>query len=799
MPYANVPPDKTDAMDKCVIDVMAQGKSKDSAIAICYTSIVEGQQHEQHYFEAKVTAQKAEGWEWEITIIGPDSPADVVMHEGKRYIKSGNGRLYSCDAIRDSVPMWTGVRAFDNHLTDDEFKERQGMRSVATEWIGTVTEAAWDAVNNRLVGKLRIVEESLAKKLKAAWAGGVLSSIGLSVDTFPKIRESVFEGKRTPLVEGFVHINSLDVVAEPAAGGRFTRLIASRQATNQTEVKDMELTPEMKELIRQEVMAALANQQTPEQDEQAITPEEAVAEVEQAAQVAAAQVADAAPADASPAEVAQDAADAIATAAQDAASQIEEPVMEAVRKLECKIMLRDKMDAAKLPDPLRNVVSKAFGGKVFKEAELDGFIKSVKEAQASLDPSGRVQGSGAQRSAVRVGMSPAEKFEMEFARLVMGESRFRAMESHQDPIVKERMTESWKSWISDGRPRYGTRKVSQLLYDFLGDPFTGDKARFTEGITTANMTTIVKNTVNLMVAADYSVKEEWWDPIVTIEEVDTIDDTTLARLYGYSNLSIVEEGQVYTELAAADEEETATFVKKGNYVAVTWETLYRDKLNYIRSIPTRLSNAWYNTLSALVSGVFTVNTATGPQLVDTGALFNASAVSGAGGHANLVTAATGALGFSSWGAAEIAMMKQTDQPLGAGRRLTTNIPKFALVPVDLKTTAQQIFNSENLPGSANNDINPFYQQAQVITVPDWTDTNNWAAVANKVEFPAIYLIFLRGNRVPQIFEASDDASGAMFTNDEMRFKVRLATYRFSPTYECAPVADFRPIYKANIA
>ncbi len=40
MPYTNLPKSKWETMDKCVKDVMAQGKSKDSAIAICHSSIV---------------------------------------------------------------------------------------------------------------------------------------------------------------------------------------------------------------------------------------------------------------------------------------------------------------------------------------------------------------------------------------------------------------------------------------------------------------------------------------------------------------------------------------------------------------------------------------------------------------------------------------------------------------------------------------------------------------------------------------------------------------------------------------
>jgi hypothetical protein len=31
----------------------------------------------------------------------------------------------------------------------------------------------------------------------------------------------------------------------------------------------------------------------------------------------------------------------------------------------------------------------------------------------------------------------------------------------------------------------------------------------------------------------------------------------------------------------------------------------------------------------------------------------------------------------------------------------------------------------------------------------------------------------------------------MFTNDALRFKVRMMTFRFSSTYDCAPISDWR--------
>lgn len=42
MPYSNVPDDKQDEMERCVMKVMEDGQDKDAAIAICYTSVVEG-------------------------------------------------------------------------------------------------------------------------------------------------------------------------------------------------------------------------------------------------------------------------------------------------------------------------------------------------------------------------------------------------------------------------------------------------------------------------------------------------------------------------------------------------------------------------------------------------------------------------------------------------------------------------------------------------------------------------------------------------------------------------------------
>ena len=751
------------------------------------------------YLEAQLASTGAKtGKEWDITIIGPASPDDLVTIGGTEYVRSQNGRLYEVDGIRESAAQWDGVKVYDNHLTDKEFKERAGMRSFLSEGVGVLQNPHFDEATHELRARLIIVDSAAADKLKNAHDSGVLEHIGLSVDTLTQEGRAVLhEGQRYPVVKAFEHIVSLDIVSEPAAGGRFNRLLAAK---NNQEV-EMEIT---KEQVMEWVAEALAAH-TAEQAEEEITAEEAAdAVVEEVAAVA-----EEVPADADPVEAAQAVADAAQVVADEVAEVVEEgeevsapesvEMDERVRQLEYRLrlaesdrLLRDVLDAAKL-GPMRATVETAFKGRVFGKEELMSVIKRAKEAQAATDTSGQVRGAGSVRTIGTMGsMTPLDKAEIGLIQLMANRGGIRggmrALEANDTYYVRERLPESFRVWIKQGRDNYSPRRLSNWLWEIVGDPYS---MRVSEA---NDVGSITKNAVNLFLAADYSVREEWWAPIVSELEVDTLDDATLVRAYGFENLDIVLEGGAYTPIELADDEETSSFVKHGNYVGVTLETMLKDKLNVLQSIPKRLADSWYNTQSAKVSAVFTTNTATGPVLSDTGALFNATAATTATGHANLLTAA---LSFTSWGAARTAMRKQTVQKLGAGRRAQIT-PKFLLVPDDLETAALQIRNSEYEPGGPDNDVNPYYQQFEVVTVPDWTDANDWAAVADPQLFPAIYMIYVRGHRVPTVYEAGDETSGAVFTNDEWRYKVRLMIYRFSSTYDCAPVADFRPLHKNNV-
>jgi hypothetical protein len=292
------------------------------------------------------------------------------------------------------------------------------------------------------------------------------------------------------------------------------------------------------------------------------------------------------------------------------------------------------------------------------------------------------------------------------------------------------------------------------------------------------MASVTADVLNKVMLQAYNRRERWWVPIVANRDLERFQEMKMIRVYGFSSLATVAEGAVYTEKTWDDLQETAEIVKKGNYVGITLEMIMADDVEAVRAIPQLLGSAAYNTVADTVSALFTANSGTGPLMADGTALFDAT-------RGNLGTTA---LASDSFDAAQVAIMAQTEP--GSSRKLGAPA-RFLVVPVQLRSTAMVIRNSINKPGGGNNDINPWYDQFEVIVVPPWTDTNNWALATDPAVAEHVVLGWLQGRREPEIFTAADDVAGSMFTNDELRVKVRF--------FICCGVADHRGLHKANVA
>ncbi|HQJ32367.1 MAG TPA: hypothetical protein PLO13_03340 [Anaerolineaceae bacterium] len=314
--------------------------------------------------------------------------------------------------------------------------------------------------------------------------------------------------------------------------------------------------------------------------------------------------------------------------------------------------------------------------------------------------------------------------------------------------------------------------------------------------TTADFTGLVKNALNKIISNTWEelgrAGYDWWKYVSTQEHFATLHPITGTLVGTVGSLPTVAEGGAYTELPVGDSPETASFTKYGGYIPLTLELIDRDETRKLRAYTRELASAGMRNISSLVSAIFTANSGIGPTMADTGALFNATAVTTAGGHANLSTTA---LSSTSWDTVcanvykQPMLIKNAATYYGTGPQMAVN-PKFLLVPRAMQKLAREICEGSFVRESGYVYDNVLKGSAVPITVPEWTDANNWAAACDPLIAPAVF-IGERFGLMPEIFVAGSELSPAVFTNDEHRLKVRhfLAVW----------VNDFRPLAKANVA
>ena len=301
---------------------------------------------------------------------------------------------------------------------------------------------------------------------------------------------------------------------------------------------------------------------------------------------------------------------------------------EAARKVRlqmCQFLLEAGVGAAKLPAPMAEHVKRQFANKVFDPADLTVALDEARGLVSDLTGGATVFGPG---------------------------GRVHAMFTTEDQI---------QAAVDDllGAPRNGgheTLQVSKLsgikeLYMML----TGDRNLYggyypdrVQLATTANFAGLVKNALNKIVANQWDLigaaGYDWWMRITTQEHFETLNTVTGTLVGTVGALPTVAEGAEYTELKVGDSPESADFTKYGGYVPLTLELIDRDNTRKLAQYPRELAKAGMRKISALVAAIFTDNAGIGPTMADTGALFNATAVTTAGGHANLRTTALSTLG-----------------------------------------------------------------------------------------------------------------------------------------------------------
>jgi hypothetical protein len=537
-----------------------------------------------------------------------------------------------------------------------------------------------------------------------------------------------YEGKK---VKSILRVLSVDLVFNPARGGAFLRALNSIHPQ-----KGNVPMPEKEEIQSPAVAAMLAAME---------------AEVEEERQVMRETMAEKTRLDAIAVEV------------------------EKSRKMRvdmCGYLLESALSASKLPSPSQAIVRKQFSGKTFETSELQAAIDDARSLVSELTAGLVVQGPGR----IHGVFDSSDKLQAAMDDL-LGAPR--------DP---------GKEKLQIHRPT-GIRELYLSLtgdYDLHGGYYP-DRAQFA---TTADFTGLVKNALNKIIVDRWQelgrAGYDWWTKIVQVEHFDNLNAITGILVGTVGALPTVAEGGEYTELAVGDSPETATFVKYGGYIPLTLELIDRDTVAKLKAYPRELANAALRNISALVAAIFSANAGAGPTMADGGALFNVTAVTSLTGHANLLTVALSAAQWDTVGAAifnQPMLIKQAATYYGTGPKMGIN-PRYLLVPRALQLTAKRILYPDLEYLAQINSQNQLQGQAgDVVTVPDWTDVNDWAAVVDPKVIPAIF-VGERFGILPEVFIAGDSLSPAVFMNDETRLKVR--------QFVAVWVNDFRPLANNHV-
>ena len=307
--------------------------------------------------------------------------------------------------------------------------------------------------------------------------------------------------------------------------------------------------------------------------------------------------------------------------------------------------------------------------------------------------------------------------------------------------------------------------------------------------TTGSFANVLLDAANKTLLAGYEEAPYTWS--MWARDAGTTADFKNINRIRFSEMGtpvMVPEGMEYPDTAMSDSKETYKINKYGSMFTVTWETVVNDDLDAISRIPAMQGAACRRLQNQSVYGVLTANA----NMADGGALFNATAQTSTGGHANLTSSGT-ALSVTSLNVAFVSMMTKK----GLNSNVILNLqPAFLIVPAAISGTALQLLGSIADPsaggssstGNANtlNIYGPNGNRPLKVVIDPVLDANSataWYLAANNSQVDTVEITFLEGEQSPVLENEWD------FDKDVYKYKVR-------QTFGVAAI-DYRGLYKNN--
>lgn len=642
------------------------------------------------------------------------------------YGDSKNHTRYSEAVMTAAVSRYEGAKAYDHHRSLEELRTSTISGLVGSYRGVEATTTALEADLCLLPGATHTAE-ALDASL-AAQAKGLPALVGISHDITGKFTPIAGPGGQRVLeaVE-ITSVNSADVVADPSAGGRATRMVAGGSgATEQEESKNMTL---------EELLALLAGA-TPEQRATAVaslgidaatleklttTPVEPVPDPK--------------------AEVTDDKEKVLVGAG------VTESTF-ARGTISGRSLVRTAVEEAGLDVRLAEAINVALPER-FTEADVAGQIEGIKRVTEGLEKAGLKPTVPATARITDERDRKVEALDAMFAGDSKGYRSFKQAfidftGTREDPIGED-----------------FNRVVLRESFGSSGHNY--DSSRRTESVETTTWAQALGDSITRRMVAEYAQPSlsVWRQLVSSMPPVNDFRAQRIDRLGGYGVLPAVAEGAPYQPLTTPpDEEATYSLTKRGGLEDLTLEAIANDDLRLIQRIPQRLGLAAAQTLYRFVLDLILENVV---------CTYDGVALFAAGHGSNTASVPLGQTGLAT---ARLRMSKQS--AYGDAKDLLDLDIKYLLVPADLWEMAWQLATSAVavVNGVADAGIPNINQSIVPIRVPYWETPTTWVAVADPKMVPTIEVGFYQGRQEPELFNQVDPLVGSVFSADKITYKIR---------------------------
>ncbi len=224
------------------------------------------------------------------------------------------------------------------------------------------------------------------------------------------------------------------------------------------------------------------------------------------------------------------------------------------------------------------------------------------------------------------------------------------------------------------------------------------------------------------------------------------------------DLEVVLEGGEYKHGYFDDEGTGYTIGKYGKIICLSWEALVNDNLNAFLRVQPALGQSMRRLEADLVYAQFALNSAAGPTMPDTKALFHVD-------HGNLVASAAFDAAQLGLGRTALRKMKSLAAVRSAGGYMAL-VPKFLIVPAEKEQAAEVLLANASRRTTSEKATAEWVSSLTLVVEPRLPSTGVFLA-ADSAQIDTFELGLLEENVAGPHIETEQG-----FDTDESRWKIR---------------------------